>query len=393
MNYPLAGVRVLDASTMLAAPMSATLLAELGAEVIKVEMPKTGDPARGMAPYANGESLHWRVTGRNRKSITLDLHRTEGVALFHQLVAKSDVVTTNFRPQKLREWGIDYDDLVKTRPDIVMLHLSAFGRTGPYSSRPGFARVAESLGGLTHVTGYPDRPPIFAGYPIADGIAGYYGAFSLMAALRHRDLSGEGQLIDLALYEPILRMMEDIVVGYGHNGVIKERVGNDQANICPNNLYPTADGKFVILPVSTEQMWRRLVELIDNPDLELYPTNAIRLENREAVDALVTAYTVRHPLDELLQQFEAANLACGTVYSIADIFEDPQIRHRQNLTTVHDPVYDCDVTVQSPIPHYSTITPTVTAAPTVGQHNEEICGELLGIDPEALRELTANGIM
>lgn len=393
MSRPLEGIRVLDAATVLAAPLSASLLGELGAEVIKVEMPGTGDPARAFAPYADGESLHWEVTGRNRKSVTLDLHKPEGTKLFHRLAKECDIVVVNFRPSKLREWNIDFDDLRKTKPNIVMLHLSAFGRSGPYSERPGFARVAEGLAGLHHVTGYPDRAPVFAGYPIADGIAGYYGAFSILAALRNRDITGEGQIVDLALYEPVLRLMEDIAVGYSVNGSVKQRHGNDQANICPNNVYPTADGKHIILPVSTEQMWRRLVSLIGNPDLENFPTNALRLENREVIDGVVSDFTRKHTFDALAEMLETSGLAFGKSCTIDEIFNDPHIRHRGNLVPIHNTRGTRRLTVQAPIPHYSSIETNVTPAPELGQHNREIYSGLLGIDESQLREYTDDGVV
>jgi crotonobetainyl-CoA:carnitine CoA-transferase CaiB-like acyl-CoA transferase len=390
MSLPLSGIRVLDAATVLAAPLSATLLAELGAEVIKVEQPGQGDPVRSYAPYADGVSLHWRVTGRNKKSVTLDLHVPEGVELFHRLVGVCDVVVTNFRPRKLREWNIDYDMLTRVKPDIVMLHLSAFGRSGPYTDRPGFARIAEAFSGLTYITGYADRTPVFAGYPIADGVAGFYGAFTILAALRHRDQTGEGQLIDLALYEPMLRMMEDFIVGYSGNGESKERQGNEQFNICPNNFYPTADGEYVILPVSTDQMWRRLVALIGDPRLSVYPTNQDRLRNRALIDRTVGDFTRRYHLEKLLTLFEEHGVASGKLYAVQDIFEDPQIEARGNLVEIDDEELG-PLTVQAPIPHYSTITPQLTAAPRLGQHNDEVYRDLLHIDDQVLERYRAHG--
>lgn len=391
MNLPLAGVRVLDAATVLAAPMSASLLAELGAEVIKIEQPGDGDPVRSYAPYAGDVSLHWRVTGRNKKSVTLDLHTPEGIELFHRLVGVCDVVVTNFRPRKLREWNIDYGTLSQIKPDIVMFHLSAFGRSGPYADRPGFARIAEAMSGLTYMTGFPDRAPVFAGYPIADGIAGIYGAFTILAALRHRDLTGEGQLIDLALYEPMLRMMEDFIAGYSGNGVIKERQGNDQFNICPNNFYPTADGKQVILPASTDQMWRRLVGLIGDPELMQYRTNQDRLQNRALIDRRIGDFTQQYPLDKLLTLFDEHGVAGGKLYTVQDIFEDPHIQARGNLLEIDDEELGRPLTMQAPVPHYSTITPQVTAAPRLGQHNDEVYRDLLHLDEDTMRRYRTRG--
>lgn len=390
---PLEGIRVLDIATVLAAPFAATLLAEFGAEVIKVEQPEVGDPVRHFAPYRDSQSLHWRVTNRNKKSITLDFHTEVGRSLFHRLVQEADVVVTNFRPAKLREWHIDFDDLVKVNPSLVYFHLTAFGRTGPYSDRPGFARVAEAMSGLTYTTGYADRAPVFAGYPIADGISGIYGAFSLMIALRHRDLTGEPQLVDLALYEPLLRLMEDLVVGYSGTGTVKERVGNAQPNICPNNVYPTSDGKYVILPASTDKMWNRVVDLLDDDELRRFATNEIRMRNRTLIDERIAKFTEQFTLEEVMTIFQENDIACGKVYSVADIVSDPQVLHRGNLTIIHDDDLDVDLMVQSPVPHFSAFSPTVESAPRLGEHNELIYRELLGIDSDALKHYHDAGVI
>ncbi|HET8996743.1 MAG TPA: CoA transferase, partial [Acetobacteraceae bacterium] len=350
---PLAGIRVLDLSTVLAAPMAASLLGELGADVIKVEQPGAGDPLRSFRPLREGQSLHWRVTNRNKRSISLDVSQSKGRDILFGLVRQCDVVVVNFRPPTLRRWGIDYADLKAVRPDIIMLHLSAFGRTGPYADRPGFARIAEAFAGLTHVTGYPDRPPVFAGYPIADGIAGIQGAFSLMVALRHRDLTGEGQLIDLALYEPLLRLMEDFIVGHGSDGTVKERVGSAQPNIAPNNLYPTADESFVVIPASTEAIWRRLASLVDRGMIERFPSNEARVAHREEIDAAICGFTRRHTADALVEICEDVGVPCGKLNSVRDIFSDPHIRARGNLQRVFDPSLDAWLTMQAPIPSFS----------------------------------------
>jgi crotonobetainyl-CoA:carnitine CoA-transferase CaiB-like acyl-CoA transferase len=392
MTQPLADIRILEIATVLAAPLTSTLLAEFGAEVIKVEQPGVGDPVRAYAPYLGDESLHWRVTGRNKKSVTLDLHHDEARQILTALVEHVDVVVTNFRPGKLRAWGIDYSQLSAIKPDLVMYHLTGFGRTGPYADRPGFARIAEALSGLAEMTGYPDRPPVFAGYPIADGIAGIYGAFSILLALRHRDRTGEGQLIDLALYEPILRMMEDFVVGYGATGDIKTRNGSAQPNICPNNIFPTADNHYVILPASTEQMWRRLVEVIDAEDLCQYDSNQQRLLHREEIEGRIVAFTKLRTLEDLLKLFEEKGIACGRFYSVVDIFDDPQIKHRGNLMAIWDELLQRTLTVQAPIPHFSTLRSTISPAPQLGEHTEEVLAQLLGTDHQECQDYRNRGI-
>lgn len=392
---PLSGIRVLDVSTVLAAPMAASLLGELGADVIKVELPGAGDPLRSFRPLREGQSLHWRVTNRNKRSISLDVSQPKGREILFGLVGQCDVVVVNFRPPTLRRWRIDYADLKAVRPDLIMLHLSAFGRTGPYADRPGFARIAEAFAGLTHVTGYPDRPPVFAGYPIADGIAGIQGAFSLMVALRHRDLTGEGQLIDLALYEPLLRLMEDFIVGHGSDGTVKERVGSAQPNIAPNNLYPTADEAFVVVPASTEAIWRRLASLVDREMIERFPSNEARVAHREEIDAAICRFTRGHTADALVGICEEAGVPCGKLNSVRDIFSDPHIRARGNLQRVFDPSLDAWLTMQAPIPSFSSIAieETRPGPAAVGCDTQAVLQELLGIGAEEYGALRATGVV
>src|SRR5699024_6041615 len=244
----LEGIRVLDVSTVLAAPLAANLLGDFGAEVIKIEQPKVGDPTR------NWGSETWKVTGRNKKSVTLNLREEEGVDLFNKLVKKSDVVIVNYRPSTLKKWGIDYEDLIKVNENIIMLHLSAFGRHGPYSDRPGFARVAESFSGLTYMTGDADRKPMFSGYPIADAFGGVYGAFSIVLSIYHYKKTGEGQLIDMSLYDPLLRVMEDLIVNYDVQGKVAERVGSHNPRLAPNDMYVTKDERWIVIPASTDNM-------------------------------------------------------------------------------------------------------------------------------------------
>lgn len=387
-NLPLDGVRVLDLSTVLAAPLAASLLGEYGAEVIKVEHPVLGDPVRSYPPFADDVSLHHKVTNRGKSSVTIDLATDAGAELALELAAQVDVVVTNFRPATLRRWGLDYDDLRAGRPDLVVLHLTAFGREGPYADRPGFARIAEAYAGLTHITGYRDRPPVFAGYPLADGIAGMYAAFTVMLALRHRDATGEGQLIDLALFEPMLRMMEDLVVGAATNGVAKERVGNQQANICPNGLFPTADGEDVIIPASTPRMWQRLVTLIGDEELRAYPTNAVRLKNREHIETRIADWTRTFERDELLMLLEKNGVACGRVFSALDLLDDPHLRVRGNLVTVHDEELGRDLTVPAPVPTWSTIQPRAgTTGPRLGSGTDTVLTSLLDKTPADIRML------
>lgn len=394
MSLPLDGVRVLDASTILAGPLAAGLLAEFGAEVIKIEEPGSGDPVRGYPPLVDGESAQWSLIGRNKQSVTIDLRKPEGAEVFRGLVRSADVVVTNFRPSTLRGFGIDFDDLCRERPDLVMLHISAFGRTGPYADRPGFARVAEAFAGLTGRTGFPDGPPMFSGYAIADGVAGIYGAFSALLALRQRDRTGEAQLADIALYEPVLRMMEDFICDFGATGAVAGRQGNDNPKISPNGLFPTADGQFVVLPASTQRMWERLEPLLDDPLLRELRTHEQRVANRALVDKRVEAFTRRHDLADLLEIMTGAGVACGPVNDAADICADPHIRARGSVVEVPDPTRGSTHLMQAPAGRFSGFEPRVgSIGARVGEHTDEVLQRLGGCTAQDIETLRARGIV
>lgn len=387
----LKGIRVLDISTILAAPLTAGLLGDFGAEVIKVEMPGTGDAPR------NWGSETWKVTGRNKKCITLDFHKPESLTLLYRLVEISDIVVVNFKPQTLKKWKIDYDDLVKIKSDIIYLHLSAFGRNGPYSGRPGFARIAEAFSGLTYLTGYPDRKPIFAGYPIADALGGVHGAFSLMLALYHSKQTGIGQLIDLALYEPLVRVMESYIVDYSLHGKINERVGTFNPEIAPNDLYETKDSRWIVIPASTESMFRRLMLAIYKPELREDPrfvTNERRVANRAALDQYINIFFKQHEYEALSDILMAHEVAFGKVNNVEDLFHDPHIRERGNLVSVHDKARNQQFEMQGIVPMMSATPGEVKwPGPEVGAHNREIYKELLGIPDEEIDELHQKGVI
>ena len=390
---PLSGVRVLDASTILAGPLASSLLGEFGAEVIKIEHPDGGDPARSYPPLEDGESAGWALLGSNKRSVTLDLHHPDAAGVFGRLAATADVVVTNFRPSTLRRFRIDFDDLRAYRPDLVMVHVSAFGRTGPYADRPGFARVAEAFAGLTHRTGDPDGPPVFAGYPVADGVTGIYAAFAVLLALRQRDRTGEAQLADVPLYEPLLRMMEDFIVDYGATGENRERQGNENPHISPNNLYRTRDGRWLALPASTEQMWRRLVRVMDAPDLAGHATMAARIEHRAEIEARVAAFVATRDLDPLMAELLAAGVAAGPVNAAADICADPHIRARGSVVDVTD---DQGRTrpMQAPAGRFSgfAATPRGTA-PRLGEHTTDVLRNVAGLGAAEIDDLHRRGVI
>ncbi|HET6315111.1 MAG TPA: CaiB/BaiF CoA-transferase family protein, partial [Chloroflexota bacterium] len=258
---PLAGLRVLDIATMIAAPFSAALLADCGAEVIKIELPGQGDPLRSVAPMADGRSLYWSVLGRNKHSVTLDLRVPRGRELFLGLVERSDVVLENFRPGTLERWQLDYDTLKAGNPDIVLVRISGYGQDGPYRDKAGFGTPAAAIGGLTYITGFPDRPPLTVPIALADYLAGLFGTIGALMALLDRERNGSGgQWIDVSLYESVFRLLEAVVPAYGKNGQIRERRGNRTGQSSPIGSYATADGHYMVLSVSTERVWQRMIE-------------------------------------------------------------------------------------------------------------------------------------
>jgi len=388
----LAGIRVLDVSTILAGPLVSALLGEFGADVIKVENPSGGDPARLYPPLEGDTSAGWQMLGRNKRSVTIDLHEPKGVEVLRRLVAKTDIVVTNFRPATLRRFGIDFDDLCAYRPDLVMVHVTAFGRTGPYADRPGFARVAEAFAGLTHRTGNADGPPVFAGYPIADGVTGIYAAFAAMLALRHRDRTGKPQLADIPLYEPLLRMMEDFIVDYGVTGVSAGRHGNENPHISPNNLYRTADGRWVALPASTEQMWRRLVSAMGAPEMGAYDTLTERLTHREKIEQRVGEFVAGHDLASLMALLDDFGVAVGPVNSAEDICRDPHIRFRGSI--IETPGTDGHHPMQAPAGRFSGFEGRVIRpAPRLGEHTDQVLTELLDMEAEDIQRLRTDGVL
>ena len=391
---PLAGIRVLDAATFLAAPYAASLLSEYGAEVIKVEQP-SGDSMRRIPPLRGDVSVWWKVIARNRQSIALDLNLEEGRAVFKQLASECDVVIMNYRPAALKKWGLTFEDLVQCRKDIIFYHLTAFG-SGPYEQRPGFARVAEAYAGLTNRTGFKDGPPVQSGYAmLGDGIAGIYGAFALMLALRQRDLTGEPQKIDLGLYEPILSMMEDMIVTYDETGSRMERMGNSSPRWSPHGLFPTKDGLWAVIACSTEKLWQQLRIAIGDPALKIYDNNSpLRVEKRAEVEGAVAAWTRGLNMPELLEICGKAGLAVGPIFSAEEILKDPHIAARGSIITRHDPETGKPVRMASPAGRFSGFQGEVrTLGPTVGQHTDSLLAALLHKSPAEIEAMRKRGVV
>lgn len=394
---PLAGVRILDLGTMIAGPVAATLLADLGAEVIKVEMPKQGDPLRHIGPAVNGDGLYWNVDGRNKKSVTIDLHRPEGQELVRQLAAKVDAVVENFRPGALDAWNLGYGALSAVNSRLVMLSTSGFGQTGPYAGRASYDRIGLAFGGLMNLCGYPDRAPVRLGVSMADYTTATVGAFSLMVALYHRDaMGGPGQHIDLSLYETVYRFTEILTTEYDKFGTIRQRQGNLYFMGAPGDHFQTDDGRFLILTVSHDQGFRRLCAAMAREDLALdprYDTHAKRWEHVRDLNAIVGAWIKQNSVQMVTSTLEEHKLPYSLVYSVADIVADPHYAARDSIATVHTPRAGA-VKMPAVIPKLSrTPAGAIRPAPALGEHNKEVLVEMLGLTQAQFDELAERHVI
>lgn len=389
----LEGVKILDFSTMIAAPTAAVFLAEFGAEVIKVES-DGGDAMRVAGMNKDGVMLYPKLLNRNKKCITLDMHHESAVEQFYRLAEWADVIITNFRPSALKKFKVDYEDIIKVNPQIVYMHFSAYGRTGPYANNPGYARVAEAYSGLTYITGFPDRAPVLSGNWIVDGIGGIHAAYSTMLALYHKEKTGEGQLVDVGLYEPLFRILEELPMNYSANGVVKERNGNMQSQVVPNNMYLTKDKVWVVLPVNG-RMFERLVAAMGREDLlddPRYNTMAGRVENRQLVDSTVAEWIASLDRDEVNAKLDQYDVAHGPVNSIQDIFEDKHMWERGSLVNIYDEQLKMNLTEPGVIPKMSKTPGEIKwSGPEQGAHNDEIFKGLLGLSDEEYEKLKRSG--
>ena len=396
---PLDGVRILDIATFIAAPFAATILAEFGAEVIKIEQPHGGDTMRrfGTPTERDGDTLAWLSEARNKRSVTLDLRHAEGAVLFRRLVGVSDVVVENFRPGTLEKWGLGYEALAAINPRLVMLRTSGYGQTGPYRERPGFARIAHAYGGLSYLAGEPGGVPVVPGSTsLADYMSGLYGAIGILMALRVRERDGKGQMIDMALYESVFRALDEIAPAYARHGFVRERRGAATVNVCPHSHYPTRDGKWVAIACTTDKMFQRFAQVMGRPELaqvDKWGNVRERLKAQAEVDALVAAWTRAHTLDEVMQACIDGEVPCGPLNSVADLFADPHIQARGNLERLVDQVVG-EVVVPGVLPRLSLTPGRVDAlGPRLGEANSAVLGELLGLDEAELDRLKARKVI
>ena len=390
MAGPLQGLKVVEMGTLIAGPYCGRLLAEFGADVIKVETPGEGDPLRKWRMLHEGNSLWWYAQARNKRSIAIDLRGAEGQAVVRKLVHDADIVVENFRPGTLEKWNLGYDALAKENPGLVMVRLSGFGQTGPYKDRPGFGAIGESMGGMRYITGYPDRAPVRVGISIGDSLAAMFGVIGALMAIHQRGKSGRGQVVDVALYEAVFAMMESMLPEYGMSGHVRERSGAALPGIVPSNTYPCADGKYVVIGANADSIFKRMMRAIDRSDLADDPalaTNDGRVKRTKELDDAIAAWTSSRPLDEVLRVLEAAEVPSGRIYSIADIAADMHYQARGMIERHR--IGDKELLLPGIVPKLSR-TPGETRwiGPRLGEHTDAVLREH-GYDDAAIARLRA----
>ena len=395
---PLEGLRILDLATVIAGPLSSALLADFGADVVKIELPNGGDGVRALPPFKNGVALWGKVTNRNKRGITLDIRTPEGLEILKQMLPKFDVLVENFRPGTLAKWGLPIEEIRRINPDLTVLRVSGFGQTGPRARDAGFARVAEAMSGLTTLCGESERTPLHLGYPIADGITGVFGAFSIMMALYRRlnDPAARGEEIDLSLYESMHRILEFLVIEYDQLGAVRERSGNRSQYAVPSGVYRTDDNRWVSLACSTQSVFERMAEAMDRADLiddARFRTNADRVTNADAIEEIVTAWFAANEFPNVSQLLSEKGVAFSLVFTAKDAFEDPHYAARENIVAVEDSELGT-IRMQGIVPKLRDAPGAVRrAGPALGQHNAEVYKELLDLSADEISTLKEKGIV
>jgi crotonobetainyl-CoA:carnitine CoA-transferase CaiB-like acyl-CoA transferase len=393
---PLSGCTVIDVSSFIAGPFCTTQLGEFGAEIIKAELPDVGDPLRKFGTMHDcGETLPWLSECRNKKSITLDLRKPDGAALLKRLVSTADILVENFQPGTMEKWGLGWDELSAVNPRLIMVRISGYGQTGPYKDRPGFGRIGNAFGGLSFLAGYPDRPPVTPGSAtIPDYLAGIYGAMGALLAMQAREKTGRGQMVDIGLYEPVFRILDELAPAFDFKGYVRQRMGPGTVNVVPHSHYPTKDQRWIAIACTNDKIFARLAELMGAADLAgdgIWGTTREREAAREQVDAYVTAWTSAHDRAELLRVCETAQVPCGPVYAIDEIFQDPQYAARGNILRVLDKRLG-SLAIPNLVPRLSDTPGEVRwLGPSLGEHNEEILEGRLGLTKDEITQLRADG--
>ena len=389
----LEGVRVLELGQLIAGPFCGQLLADLGAEVIKIELPGRGDPMRD---WGKGEPLWWPIVARNKKCITLDVRTEQGKAIVFELVEKADIVLENFRPGTMEKWGLGYADLAGVNKGIVMVRVSGYGQDGPYSSRAGYGGIGEAMGGLRYIVGDPSTPPCRVGLSIGDSLAAMFATIGALSALQSRNRTGVGQVVDSAIFEAVLGVMESTVSEYDQLGTIRERTGAILEKVAPSNVYPTAGGDMIIMGANQDTVFTRLCNAMQQPELatdERFCGHVVRGENQAELDEIISAWTRRFEAGELLALLERHAVPAGRIYRAPDMLADEHFIARDSIVEVEHPKYK-NLKMQNVFPRLSATPGSVKwSGPGLGQHNEEVYRELLGYDAADLERLKQEGII
>jgi formyl-CoA transferase len=396
-DLPLSDIRVVELGQLLAGPFCGQLLGDFGADVIKVEDPGRGDPMREWGrEKPHGKSLWWPVVARNKRSVTCNLRVPEGQDLVRRLVAEADVLLENFRPGTLERWGLSPEQLWEVNPRLVVTRVTGFGQTGPYAPRAGYGSIGEAMGGIRYVTGDPDKPPARAGISLGDSLAATFACVGTLVALHQRDRTGRGQVVDSAIYEAVLAMMESLLPEWEVAGYQRERTGTVLPNVAPSNVYPTADGEMVLVAANQDTVFARLAELMGQPELAgdvRYATHGARGANAEELDALIARWTATVGADDLLARLGQGGVPAGRIYQAKDMLADPQFAARQSIVRLAHPDFG-EVPMQNVFPRLSATPGRVRAVgPTLGQHTDEVYRELLGLDEAALTSLRESRVI
>lgn len=393
-NMALQGLKVIEMGQLIAGPFASKLLGEFGADVIKIEPPGVGDPLRKWRKIKDGTSLWWHVQSRNKRSLTLDLKQTEAQDIVRKLVSEADVLVENFRPGTLEGWGLGYEALKAINPRLIMLRISGYGQTGPYRDLPGFGVIGEAMGGLRHLSGYPGQAPVRVGISIGDSLSSLYGVIGVLLALQERARSGEGQEIDVALYESVFAMMESLIPEYDAFGYIREPAGSALPGITPSNSYPCKDGSYVLIAGNGDSIYKRLMSLIGRDDLGNDPRlaqNDGRSQHAELIDGAIAEWSAQRSRDEVIEALKGARVPAGYPYTAADIVQDPHYLARQMIEQVQTSVGP--LKVPGVLPKLSRTPGRIgTGGPQLGEHNDDILAGL-GLSEEQVKGLRERGII
>lgn len=394
---PLSDIRAIEMGTMIAGPFCGQLLADHGAEVIKLEQPGVGDPMREWGrEKPHGKALFWPVLARNKLSATLNAREADGQALVRKLVENADILLENFRPGTMERWGLGYEELSEINPRLVMVRVSGFGQTGPYAGRAGYGAIGEAMGGLRYTTGDPSLPPSRAGISIGDSLAALHACLGAAMALHQVRLGGRGQVIDASIYESVLNMMESLVIDYDIGGYVRERTGSFLPRIAPSNVYPTSDGIWLVIGANQDSVWARMAEAMGRPELatdERYATHAARGRNQAELDELISEWTAGFAASDLEARLDEHGIPNGKIYRAPEMLEDPQFRARDSIVRIRHPEYG-EAAMQNVAPRLSRTPGEIRhAGPSLGEHNDYVWGELAGLPADRMAELKERGVI